>query len=333
MTYQEIMRDLKNKIYKPVYFLMGEETYFIDKITNFIADNVLSDAEKSFNQAVVYGKDSDMHDIINLARRFPMMSNHQVVIVKEAQNLRKIDDLAIYAENPLKSTLLVVNYKYKTLDKRKKIYKTLQKHGVLFESGKIYEDRIPAWIEKYLNSKKYRILPAAAMMIAEFLGTDLSKISNELEKLMLLIPNSEDITPAIVEKNIGVSKEYNTFELQKAISERNILKANKIVYYFGKNPKAHPIIQTINILYLFFSKLLKYHYLPNKNERNVQAELGLYSSFFVKEYIKGARIYNVTKVENILSLLREFDAKSKGVGNISAKDDDLLKELVYKIMH
>ena len=333
MTYQQIMQDLQNKIYKPVYFLMGDETYFIDKITNYISANVLTDAEKSFNQSVLYGKDTDVPNVINAARRFPMMSNHQVVIVKEAQNLKKIDDLAYYLENPLNSTLLVINYKYGTIDKRKKLYKLLEKKAVVFESKKLYDDKIPAWIEAYLKHKKYAIQPAAAMMMAEFIGNDLGKISNELEKLTILVSPDVTITPDIIEKNIGISKEFNTFELQKALAQKDVLKANRIIQYFSQNPKDNPLIQIISTLYGYFIKVLKYHQLTNKTERNVQVELGLYSSFFVKEYVQAAKAYPPAKVEEIISILRESDARSKGVGSISMDEDDILKEMVYKILH
>jgi DNA polymerase III subunit delta len=333
MTYQQIMQDLKNKIYKPIYFLMGDETYFIDKITNYISDNVLPEAEKSFNQSVLYGKDTDIPTIINTARRFPMMANHQVVIVKEAQNIKKIEDLAIYVESPLNSTVLVINYKYKTIDKRKKLYKSLDSKGVVFESKKLYDDKIPAWIEVYLKSKGHKIQPAAAMMMAEFLGNDLGKISNELDKLTILVPQTEVISPEIIEKNIGISKEFNTFELQKALAHRNVLKANRIIQYFSQNPKDNPVIQVIGTLFGYFVKVMKYHQLTNKTERNVQAELGLYSSFFVREYVTAAKSFPPAKLEQIISILRESDARAKGVGSVSMDEGDILKEMVYKILH
>lgn len=333
MTYQQIVQDLKNKIYKPIYFLMGDETYFIDKITNIISTTVLSEAEKSFNQTVLYGKDTDVPTVINTARRFPMMANHQVVIIKEAQSLKKIEDMAVYVENPLNSTILVLNYRYKSLDKRKKLYKALEKKGIIFDSKKLYDDKIPAWIEVYLKSKNYKIQPQASMMMAEYIGNDLTRIANELEKLTILVPQDVTITPSIIEKNIGISKEFNTFELQKALATKDILKANRIIQYFSQNPKDNPVIQVINTLYSYFIKVMKYHQLKNRNERNVQSELGLYSSFFVKEYVQAARSYPPAKLEQIIEILRDSDAKSKGVGSVSMDEADILKEMVYKILH
>lgn len=333
MKYEDIISDLKKSIYKPIYFLMGEEPYYIDRITDYIQKNVLTESEKSFNLSVLYGKDTDIGTVINTAKRYPMMASHQVVIVKEAQHLKKIDDLVYYAEKPLQSTILVINYKYQKLHKQKKVYKALEKNGVIFHSQKLYDDKIPAWINAYLKSKKYMIEPAAAMLLTEFLGNDLSKISNELEKLIITLPSDENkITPGHIEKNIGISKDYNNFELQNALTKKNVLKANKIITYFGKNPGQNPITLTITSLYFFFSKVLMYHFLKDKSQRNVAATLKI-NPFFVKDYQTAARNYNTRKVVDIIAILREYDLKSKGVSNYSTPASDLLKEMVYKIMH
>lgn len=333
MKYENIISDLKKSIYKPIYFLMGEEPYYIDRITDYIQQNVLTESEKSFNLSVFYGKDADIGTIINTAKRYPMMASHQVVIVKEAQHLKKIDDLVYYAEKPLQSTILVINYKYQKLHKQKKVYKALEKNGVIFHSTKLYEDKIPAWINAYLKSKRYTIEPAAAMLLTEFLGNDLSKISNELEKLIITLSADENkITPGHIEKNIGISKDYNNFELQNALTQKNVLKANKIINYFGKNPGQNPITLTITSLYFFFSKVLMYHFLKDNSQRNVAATLKI-NPFFVKDYQMAARNYNTKKVVNVIAILREYDLKSKGVNNNSTPASDLLKEMVYKIMH
>lgn len=332
-TYQQLMSDLKNKIYHPVYFLSGEEPYFIDKISDFISQNVLTEAEKSFNQTVLYGKDSDAVEIINTAQRFPMMSNYQVVILKEAQELKNFDSLIHYIGKPLKSTILVVNYKYKSLDKRKKLFKVIQENAVVFESKKLYEDKIPEWITNALKKDGYSIDNKAAILLTEFLGTDLSKIEKELEKLILTIPEgSKNITPEQIERNIGISKDFNNFELQKALVAKDVLKANRIINYFAGNQKNIHITQTITNLYFFFSKILLYHVLPDKSRNKVAVALKI-NPFFVPEYERAARTFKAKKTVEIISLLREYDAKSKGYGNPSTDAGDLLKELIFKILH
>jgi len=331
--HKEILRDLKNKIFKPVYFLAGKEPYYIDLITDYIEANVLQEAERSFNQVIIYGEDTNVPSLIEVSRRFPMMSSHQVVIVKEAQSIKKIEDLVIYAEKPMPSTILVINYKYKSLDKRTKLYKALETHGVYFESARLRDYQIPAWIERFLMTKGIKTDPSASAMLTEYLGTDLHKIVNELEKLIITLPQGKPyITTDLIEKNIGISKEYNNFELQKAIGERNILKANMIVNYFSNNPKDNPITLSIASLFSFFTKLLTYHYLTDKSKNNVAAALKV-NPFFVKDYELSATKYNVSKTVQAISLLRTYDMKSKGYGDVSSEPGDLLKELVFKILH
>ncbi len=332
MKFEDIIKNLENKIYKPIYFLYGEESFYIDKITDFIAANVLDEAEKAFNQTILYGKDLLIEDVINAAKRFPMMANHQVIIVKEAQNLKSIDNLIYYAEQPLKSTILVFNYKYKSLDKRKKIYKVLVKNSVLFESKKLYENQIPAWINNYLKEKKYSISQVSSKLLTDFLGTDLSKISNELDKLIISLPENTQITPEHIEKNIGISKDYNTFELQNAIQDQNILKANRIIDHFARNPKENPFILIIISLFSYFSKILSYHFLKDKSKNNVASVLRV-NPYFVQDYVTAAKRYNTKKVVSVISLLREYDMKAKGYNNISTSHKDLLRELIFKILH
>jgi len=351
MTFEQILSDLKNKVYHPIYFLMGEEPYFIDVITDYIAGNVLDESEKEFNQTILYGRDTDVLTIISQAKRFPMMASHQVVIIKEAQSIRNIEDLLPYIENPLKSTLLVICYKYKTLDKRKKFTKEVGKNSILFEAKKLYENQIQKWINVYLKEKGYQINPKASLLLTEFLGTELSKIANELEKLMLNIPpppraeaalagegpesNGSDlltITAEHIEENIGISKDFNNFELHNALGTCNILKANQIINYFAANPKNNPLIVTISLLYSFFSKTLSYHHIKDKSKNNVASLLKI-SPYFVRDYDMAAKQYDVSKLTSIISLLRECDTKSKGLDNATTTDGELLKELVYKIMH
>jgi DNA polymerase-3 subunit delta len=324
---------LKNRSFKPVYFLAGDEPYYIDIIADYIEANVLDEAEKSFNQLILYGEDTSVPAIIDTARRFPMMASHQVVIVREAQSLKKIEDLAVYVEKPLSSTILVLLYKYKTLDKRTKLSKLMDTNAVYFESAKVRDYLIPGWIERYLMTKGIRTDPSASAMLTEYLGTDLHKIANELDKLIITLPQGKPvITTALIEKNIGISKDYNNFELQKAIGEKNILKANMIVNYFADNQKDNPIMLSIASLFGFFTKLLTYHYLQDKSKGNVAAALKV-NPFFVKDYEFSATKYNVAKTVQIISLLRTFDLRSKGFEDPGTDQGDLLKELVYRILH
>ncbi len=333
VTYEDVISGLKKRIFKPVYFLAGEEAYYIDLIVSYIENNVLPEEERAFNQIITYGDDTNIPAIIDTSRRFPMMANHQVVIIKEAQSLKKIEDLAIYLEKPLLSTILVFSYKYKTLDKRTKLYKLLETHGVYFESAKVRDYLIPAWIERYLMTKGIKTDPSASAMLTEYLGTDLHKIVNELDKLIITLPADKPmITTSLIEKNIGISKDYNNFELMKAIGEKNILKANMIITYFANNPKDNPITLTIASLFGFFSKLLTYHYLTDKSKNNVAAVLKV-NPFFVRDYEISAAKYNVSKTVEIISLLRTFDMKSKGFGDVGTEPGDLMKEMVYKILH
>ncbi len=290
-------------------------------------------AEKSFNQAVYYGEDTTVTSIIETARRFPMMSTHQVIIVREAQSLKKIEDLIIYVEKPLLSTILVINYKYKILDKRTKFFKALDSQGLYFESSRLRDYQVPAWIEKYLMTKGIKTDPSASAMLTEFLGTDLHKIVNELDKLIITLPEGKPvITAPLIEKNIGISKDYNNFELQKAVGEKNILKAGMIVHHFANNPRDNPITLSIASLFSYFTKLLTYHYLTDKSKNNVAAVLKV-NPYFVKDYEVSASKYNVTKTIQVISLLRTYDMKSKGFGDVSSEPGDLLKEMVFKILH
>jgi DNA polymerase-3 subunit delta len=282
---------------------------------------------------ILYGKDSDVPSVINAARRFPMMSSRQVVIVREAQSLARIEDLIHYVESPLDSTVLVLNYKYKKLDKRKKLFKSLEQKAVLMDSRKLYEDKVPGWVRNYLGARGMGIDPGAAMIITEYLGSDLGKIVNELDKLILVLKDKVDtIRPEHIEENIGISKDYNNFELNKALAQRKILKANRIVRYFESNPKDNPMTLSITSMYFFFSKLLNYHFLKDRSRRNVASVLKI-DPYFIQEYDQASRIYTPAKTVEVIALLREFDLKSKGFGNVSASHGDLLRELVYKIMH
>ena len=326
---KQIITDIKKGTIAPIYFLMGEEPYYIDGITQFIENNILTEEEKGFNQMILYGRDVTVEEIVSNAKRYPMMAERQVVIVKEAQNLTPtIDNLVSYAENPQLTTVLVICYKYKTLDKRKKLSKLLKQNGVLFESKKLYENQVPDWIRRVMKGKGYTITHKAAQMLTEFLGNDLSKVNNELEKLQLIIKPKEQITPEIVEENIGISKDFNNFELQNAIGAKDIKKAFGIVQYFAHSPKNHPLVITIALMYSFFSKLLKYHSLTDKSV--AASALGV-SPYFVKDYQTAARNFPMKKISTIIASIREVDMKSKGVGAANLPQGELLKELLIKI--
>lgn len=329
---KQIVTDINNGIIKPLYFLFGEEPYYIDAIAGYIEKNVLQVEEKSFNQMILYGKDVTIDDIVSNAKRYPMMAERQVVIVKEAQHLsRTIEQLTAYAENPQPTTILVVCFKYKKLDKRKKLYKTVKEKGVIFESKKLYEDRVPDWIRKHLQAKGYRISHKAAILLTEFLGTDLSRINNELEKLQFVLPQNTEITPIDIEKHIGISKDYNNFELKKAIGERDVVKATRIITYFAQNPKDNPFVLTVTLLNSFFIQLLQYHGLTDHSPKSVASALRI-NPYFVDEFRIAARNYPMKQVSSIISHLREMDLKGKGVGANALSQADLLKELLVKIV-
>ncbi len=330
---RQIVEDIKNGSPKPIYFLMGEETYYIDMISDFIENNILKEEETGFNQMILYGRDVSVEDIIANAKRYPMMADKQVVIVKEAQDLsRTIEKLVSYAENPQLTTVLVICYKYKTIDKRRKLSKTIASMGCLFESNKLYENQVGEWITSNLMDKGYKIEPKAGQMLVEFLGTSLSKINNELEKLMLILPKGSTISATHIEDNIGISKDFNNFELRKAVGEKQVVKANQIAMYFAQNTKSNPLVMTISLLNSFFTQLLMYHGLKDKGRINVAKSLRI-NPYFVSEYENAARKYSMRKVAQIIGYLRMADLKSKGVGASNLPPGDILKELLFKIMH
>jgi len=344
MTFEKILAELNKDNYLPIYFLTGEEPYFIDVIADLIAEKALPESEKNFNQVVLYGKDTNVFSVLDAAMRYPMMSQRQVVILKEAQAMKgsrkdekeqkDINKLIHYVEKPLKTTVLVVCYKDK-FDKRTSLYKALDKSkaAVFFESKKLYDNQLPAWVNGYLSERGYNIVPAAAAMLTEYLGTELSKVANELNKLIITLPvNEKKITLEHIEQNIGISKDYNVFELRKALGDKNVLKANRIINYFASNPKENPMVLVVSSLYSFFMQILTYHYLADKSQSSVAAALKI-NPFFVKDYELAARKYTAPKVIQIISVFREYDLKSKGVGSNSASDGELMREMIYKILH
>ncbi len=333
ISHDQILSDLQQKRYAPVYFLMGEEPYYIDVISDYIQKNVLDEAEKEFDLSILYGKDVDINTVINAAKRYPMMGSHQILIIKEAQLIKDWDNLVHYLSNPLKSTILVFCYKYGTPDKRKKWFQEINKVAVVHESVKLRDYEVGSWISKYCKSKNVAIDEKAVAMLSEFLGTDLSKLVNEVDKLILTKPSEvHSITPELIEKNIGISKDFNVFELQVALVNNDVLKANRIVRYFADNKKANPMVLTLAQLFKFFSDLMIYHYLSDKSLGYVASELRI-NPYFVKDYQKAAQSFGAWKTMNIISWIRETDSRYKGIDNPSTDEGELLKELVFKILH
>ena len=333
MTYNEIIKSLRAKDYKPVYFLHGDESFYIDAISDFVEKKVLTEGEKSFNQTIFYGKDSDARTLTDTASRYPMMASHQVVILKEAQEMKSLVDLQSYIERAVPTTILVICHKHKRLDARTKFAKSLKANAVLFESKKLYDNQVPDWISDYLKGKKLKINPNASQLIAEYLGTNLSKIANEMDKLAINLPQGTTIDEKHIQDNIGISKDYNVFELQKALGQRSVLKTNRIIQYFVANPKKNPLVMVVGTLYNYFSKVYMLHFLRNLSDRELSSALKLRSEFFLREYKSTARNYNLNKTQNVISILKEYDLKSKGVDSDSTTEGELMKEMVYKIMH
>jgi DNA polymerase III subunit delta len=355
VTFDSVIKDLKNKAYHPVYFLHGDEPYYIDLLSQYIETNVLSESEREFNLTVVYGRDVNISTVISYAKQFPMMSNYQVVIVREAQDIKDLfpkkkgvdgeeetdsdddqttdkDLMVSYLEQPQKSTLLVFCYKYKKIDRRTKAGKLIESKSVCFESKKLYDEKIPAWIRSYITSRGYRIAQSSCDLLAEYLGTELSKVANELDKLMINVPADQEIKTEIIEKNIGISKDFNVFELQKAIARRDHHKVHQIINYFGANPKSNPFIMTVSTLNSWFNKIITYHVMKGKPDVNLAHVLGVHP-FFLRDYDQAARTFSRVAAIRAISILHEYDLRSKGVNNSTADDHDLLREMVWRLLH
>lgn len=335
-TYNEICNEIKEKKFHPIYVLMGDEPFFIDKITDLLIEYVLREEERDFNQTILYGADTKATDILNAARRFPMMSEFQLVVVREAQLVNNLELLTNYVSNPLKSTILVLNYKYKTLDRRKTLTAAVEKNGILFESKKIPDYKMPEFITSILKQRSIQTSGKATLMLADYLGNDLDLLNKELDKLLILLANEPQkiITPELIEKNVGISKDYNNFELQSAIAGKDVLKSNRIIQYFKKSPNNHPISASLSTLFNYFSNLLICFYSPDKSERTLMNILGFRAPIQIKDYMVGIRNYTAMKVFNIIHDIRMADAHSKGVDSTSTlSDGDILKELMYKILH
>ncbi|MEY3343419.1 MAG: polymerase subunit delta [Bacteroidota bacterium] len=356
VTFESIVKDVKARKFQPIYFLYGEEPYFIDTVDQLLEKSVLDETEKGFNQTIVYGRDTDLTTVISMAQRYPMMSEYQVVMVREAQELKGLikgrragnedgeeesatkgkssekDPLIDYLKKPLSSTILIFCYKHKSVDKRTKVFKEIEKHATVMESKSLYEDKVPVFINQYVAARGFKISEPSAKLLTDYLGTDLSKVTNELDKVMISLPKGGEITGEIIEKEIGISKEYNVFELQTALGRKDILKANRIVDYFGENRKANPFVLTVGTLHGFFNKIITMHAFKNAPGINMASALKVHP-FFMREYETAARNYSLSSCIRIVGWLHEYDLRSKGVGNRSTDENELLRELVFKILH
>lgn len=334
-THRDIIKQIKERIFAPVYLLMGDESYYIDRISEYIADNILPESERDFNQQIIYcTKETRVADIINFARKYPMMSEYQVLIVKEAQNLLKIDELSVYAKNPLKTTILVICYKNGSIDPKRKLVTTIEEVGVVFESKKLREGMLPSFISDYVKRKDISIDQQATMMLVEYIGSDLNRIASELDKLALALPPGfKQINATIIEKNIGISKEFNNPELRTALINRDVYKANQIINYFEANPKTNPLVVTMSMLFNFFSNMMLAYYAPDKSPRGLMEQLELKLDWQLKDYTKAMRVYSAMKTMQIIDKLRETDGKLKGIRKGNLSDGDIMRELIYFILH
>jgi DNA polymerase III subunit delta len=332
MDHKSIIQDIKKKQFKPVYLLHGEEPYYIDMISKAIIENALEDHERDFNQMIVYGKDAEVLSIISEAKGYPMMAERRLVVVREAQDLKDIELLENYFANPEPTTVLVIMYKYKKFDSRKKVFKEASKNGLAFCSDKIKDYQLVDWINNYLKTTDFSITPKASTLLADFLGNDLSKITNELDKLALLLQKGTTINEVHIEENIGISKDYNVYELTNAIAVRDVNKAFTIVNYFEHNPKSGELVVVIGNIFNLFFKLMRVHFSNNKSNEALSQLLKIHP-FAVKELLNASKIYPPKMISRNISYLYEYDLKSKGVNNTSFTKADLMKELIYKLMH
>ena len=333
MTHKAIIAEIKKGNFKPIYLLHGKESYYIDRISDTIEAAALTEEQRAFNQTIIYGKETSAKPVVDVASRYPMMAPRQLIILREAQEMKTLKDLASYAEKPVSTTVLVICHKHKKFDGRAKLTKAIQKNGLVFESKPLYDNQIADWIKTYLNDRKRQANPNALQLLAEYLGTSLSKIANELDKLLINIPKEAVIDTSHVQEHVGISKEYNVFELQKAVGQRDVLKANRIIQYFTANPRNHPMVVIVSTMYNYFNKVYQMHFLKNSSDQEKIAALELRSAYFLREYKQAARNFSHAQTVRAISTLREYDLKSKGVGNTTTPESELVKEMIYKILH
>lgn len=334
MAYEDIVRDVRDGRFVPVYYLMGEEAYYIDRISDYIVNRALKEEERDFNLTVLYGTDTDVQTVINAAKRYPMMAERQVVLVREAQSLANKEMLSFYLEQPQSSTILILCHKHGVLDRRKKLAADIRKAGVLYESKKLYDSQLPGFVVNYMKRKGVGIESDAALILSEYVGSDLNRIAGELDKLVLALNGRENrVTSAFIEKHIGISKDFNNYELLNALVQRDVLKANRIIKYFNSNPRNYPIQVTISVLFNFFSNLMLAYYAPQKTEEGIADWLEQTRWQVSRNVIPAMKTFSGVKVMQIIAELRKTDAKSKGVNNPNTSDGELLKQLIYFILH
>lgn len=332
MDHSQLIKEIRSGQIRKIYFLHGEEPYFIDEITNVILENALQEHERDFNQTIIYGKDAELLSLVSELKGYPMMSERKLVVLKEAQDFTKLEELESYFNSPVDSTIFVIAYKYKNYDSRKKLVKLAEKQGVVFKSDKIKEYALGDWILKYVKTKGYGLSSKACSLLVEFLGNDLGRIVNEIEKLSIILESGTTINEVHIEENIGISKDYNVFELTNALAVRDVVKANRIVNYFEQNPKATNIVVVIPQIFRFFSQLLRIHFLPNKSAEGVASGLKVHP-FVAKELINASKQFDPRKIAANIAILQEYDLKSKGVGNSTTPPGDLMRELIFRMLH
>lgn len=333
MTFEAILKDLKNGKYSPIYLLHGDEPYYIDKISSYIENNILNDGEKAFNQAVLYGKDTEFKTVVDEARQFPMMASHRVIVIKEAQDMRSLKNLAAYAEKPSPQSIVVINFKHKKFDARTKLAKAIKANGVLFQSKKLYDNQVQGWITSYISDKGYSISPDAAMITAEYLGSDLNKVANEMDKVIVNLKDEKTISADLIKEMVGISKDYNVFELQKAIGTMNTEKVFRIVDYFAANPKSNPLVMVLSNLFGYFSKVYIAAYHGKKSDNELKTLLGLPTPYFVKDYRVAAQNFKGQRLINIFEALKEADLKSKGVGARNLEPKAILRDFMITVFY
>jgi DNA polymerase-3 subunit delta len=331
VKYNEIIASIDKKEYRNLYFLSGDESYYIDKISKYISEKILTKEEKAFNQVTLYGKDTDTSEIISEAKQYPFGSNYRVIIIKEAQNIKNIEEIEDYIKNPLSTTLLVICYK-KKIDKRKSFIKHIQKNSLLFESNKLYDNQIANWINDYCLNNNISITNEACAILAEHLGTNLTSITNELDKLLINLSQEKEITPLLIEQNIGISKDYNVFELQNSLGKKDIMQANKIAQVLSENPKHYPFVLTISSIFSFFQKVIIYKQVQNHDKQKIASTLKI-NPYFISQYQVASNNYSIRQLNYIFEYIREYELRSKGIGNKNTTSESLLKELTFKILH
>ena len=332
MKYNEIIASIDNKEYRDLYFLSGNENYYIDKISKYISTKILKEEEKSFNQVVLYGKETNVQEIISEAKQYPFGASNRVVVVKEAQHVKNIEAIEDYINNPLSTTILVICYKDKKIDKRKGFFKAIQKKHLLFESNKLYENQVSKWIKNYCNEQNLSITNESCAILVEHLGTNLTRITNELNKLLIALKQEKEITPSIIEKHIGISKDFNVFELQNALGKKDVLKSNTIINYLSSNSKYHPFVLTISSVFSFFKKVLIFKQIQNLDKSTIATTLKI-NPFFISQYQVASRNYTTTQLNFIFKYIRDYELRSKGINNKNTSNESLLKELIFKILH